>query len=229
MTRSVALCLVGLLFVGLVLAPAPVSAEAGQTALAAREPHVQTTRSVATFENCHFFLERPHLVTKPESAVKNAVTDGTWGEMSTVESTSQNGSDLLLPAFIFLVVVVLVGFVARQSGVPFRFRGDDTERTTGEVTGKAGADTESTLIPEEERIPDDDRVRTLLEDNDGRMKQVTIVDETDWSKSKVSMLLSKMEDEGNISKLRVGRENIISLAGHEPDAAGSPFDDEDWD
>ncbi|MFC7028007.1 helix-turn-helix transcriptional regulator [Halomicroarcula sp. GCM10025710] len=66
----------------------------------------------------------------------------------------------------------------------------------------------------------------LLEDNGGRMKQVDIVDTTDWSKSKVSMLLSDMEDEGDISKLRVGRENIISLSGHEPDATKSPFDDE---
>jgi predicted transcriptional regulator len=57
------------------------------------------------------------------------------------------------------------------------------------------------------------------------MHQVDIVDETDWSKSKVSMLLWDMEDEGTISKLRVGRENIVSLAGHEPDAAGSPFED----
>ena len=59
------------------------------------------------------------------------------------------------------------------------------------------------------------------------MKQVDIVEETDWSKSKVSMLLSDMEDDGEVSKLRVGRENIVSLTGHEPDAAGSPFDDEE--
>jgi uncharacterized membrane protein len=59
------------------------------------------------------------------------------------------------------------------------------------------------------------------------MKQVNIVEETGWSKSKVSMLLSDMEEEeGIISKLRVGRENVISLRGHEPDAAKSPFDDE---
>jgi len=58
------------------------------------------------------------------------------------------------------------------------------------------------------------------------MKQVDIVETTDWSKSKVSMLLSDMEEDGDISKLRVGRENIISLAGEEPDAAGSPFDEE---
>jgi len=66
----------------------------------------------------------------------------------------------------------------------------------------------------------------MLEERGGRMRQVQIVEETEWSKSKVSMLLSDMADEGEISKLRVGRENIISLDGEEPEAAGSPFDDE---
>jgi uncharacterized membrane protein len=81
-------------------------------------------------------------------------------------------------------------------------------------------------IADEEFISDEERVISLLESQGGRMKQVEIVDRTDWSKSKVSMLLSDMESEGQVSKLRVGRENIVSLAGHEPDAAGSPFDNE---
>jgi hypothetical protein len=81
-------------------------------------------------------------------------------------------------------------------------------------------------IAEGEFLSDEERVVALLESQGGRMKQVDIVDQTDWSKSKVSMLLSDMESEGTVSKLRVGRENIVSLAGHEPDAAGSPFDNE---
>jgi uncharacterized membrane protein len=59
------------------------------------------------------------------------------------------------------------------------------------------------------------------------MKQVDIVEETEWSKSKVSMLLSEMEEADQISKLRLGRENVISIAGEEPDAAGSPFEEGD--
>ncbi|MFC7007451.1 helix-turn-helix transcriptional regulator [Halalkalicoccus salilacus] len=53
----------------------------------------------------------------------------------------------------------------------------------------------------------------------GRMRQTRIVERTDWSKSKVSMLLSEMEADGALHKLRVGRENIISLPGAEPVAA----------
>ncbi|WP_254863139.1 helix-turn-helix transcriptional regulator [Halovivax gelatinilyticus] len=89
---------------------------------------------------------------------------------------------------------------------------------TPEASAELGADTV-------ELLSDEDRVRKLIEENGGRMKQVKIVDETDWSKSKVSMLLSEMEDDGTISKLRVGRENIISLHGFEPEAVRSSHDE----
>ena len=82
-------------------------------------------------------------------------------------------------------------------------------------------------VPDEAFLSDEDRVRKLLRENGGRTKQVRIVEETGWSKSKVSVLLSEMEEDGTISKLRVGRENVVSLDGHEPEAAKSPFDDED--
>lgn len=70
-------------------------------------------------------------------------------------------------------------------------------------------------------LTDEERVVDLLESNGGRIHQTRIVERTDWSKSKVSMLLSRMEDDGTIHKLRVGRENVISLPGSEPVAIRS--------
>lgn len=64
---------------------------------------------------------------------------------------------------------------------------------------------------EKELLTDEDRVVRILDENGGKMKQAEIVDETGWSKSKVSMLLSNMEEDGKISKLRLGRENVIEL------------------
>jgi hypothetical protein len=43
------------------------------------------------------------------------------------------------------------------------------------------------------------------------MRQADIVAETGWSDAKVSQLLSAMADEGRVEKLRLGRENLISL------------------
>lgn len=62
-----------------------------------------------------------------------------------------------------------------------------------------------------ELLSDEERVMRLLDENDGRMKQGSIVKETNWSHAKVSQLLSKMNDEGTVDKLRIGRENLISL------------------
>jgi hypothetical protein len=60
-------------------------------------------------------------------------------------------------------------------------------------------------------LSDEERVERLLERNDGRMRQADIVDATDWSNAKVSQLLSSMTEEGRVEKLRMGRENVISL------------------
>lgn len=60
-------------------------------------------------------------------------------------------------------------------------------------------------------LSDEERVVRLLRANDGRMKQATIVKETRWSNAKVSQLLSSMAEEGTIEKLRIGRENLITL------------------
>lgn len=146
-----------------------------------------------------------------------------------------NGSEFPMPILILGgAVVVLVGvgaaFTMRRGGLRAANGGTTTE-TAGDAgiqsTTRPGdeAAASASSVPEEELMTDEDRVVNLLEENGGRMKQVNIVEETGWSKSKVSMLLSEMDDEGEISKLRVGRENIISLAGHEPDAAGSPHED----
>jgi uncharacterized membrane protein len=140
-----------------------------------------------------------------------------------------------------LWIVGLVGLVAVGGAAAWYLRRRETvDETVGDSVSTAestasAADTAGTAgtsgttgaaVSDEELLTDEDRVVSMLEDNGGRMKQVNIVDETGWSKSKVSMLLSEMEEEGTISKLRVGRENVISLAGHEPDATRSPFDDE---
>jgi len=100
------------------------------------------------------------------------------------------------------------------------------ERPDTADPGGGQSGTTSTVEDEAEvvELTDEEVILDILKDNDGRMKQARIVDETGWSKSKVSMLLSEMEDDGDITKLRMGRENIISLSGNEPDAAGSPFD-----
>ena len=68
-------------------------------------------------------------------------------------------------------------------------------------------------------LSDEERVERLLDRNDGRMRQADIVSETGWSDAKVSQLLSSMAEEGRIEKLRLGRENLISLPDDADDDA----------
>ncbi|WP_276272042.1 helix-turn-helix transcriptional regulator [Haloarcula litorea] len=190
-----------------------------------------------------FVDQRPYVELRPRSAVETqSGGDGEAGQQSdgtSAEPTpgeSGDGSAWPLMAAALLIALGVVAAAAwRSSGAPSLsgLLGSDDGATaatdgTAEPASEAGAEqaTDEPAVPDEELLSDSDRVLSLLEENGGRMKQVDIVERTDWSKSKVSMLLSDMEDDGEISKLRVGRENIISIAGEEPDAAGSPFDEE---
>jgi hypothetical protein len=65
-------------------------------------------------------------------------------------------------------------------------------------------------------VEDDRLVVGMLTAAGGRVKQGEIVEHSDWSKAKVSRLLSRMADDDEITKIRLGRENLICLAGHEP-------------
>jgi len=65
----------------------------------------------------------------------------------------------------------------------------------------------------------------MLADNGGQMRQVDIVDQTEWSKSTVSRVLSSMAEEGRIVKIDVGRGNMITRPETVPDGALKPFDD----
>lgn len=134
-------------------------------------------------------------------------------------------------ALATLVVAVGVGVAVwyrRQTGIDADEAPDSGPPSTGPdrpASDEGADDSAPGPVPEDGLLTDEDRVVSLIRENGGRMKQVNIVEETGWSKSKVSMLLSDMEEEGTISKLRVGRENIISLEGFEPEATKSPFEE----
>lgn len=63
---------------------------------------------------------------------------------------------------------------------------------------------------------DRDRVLLLIERQGGRVRQRQIVEQVEWSKAKVSRLLSELEEEGVIRKVRLGRENLVCLESRYP-------------
>ena len=90
---------------------------------------------------------------------------------------------------------------------------DDPDEPAARGTANAEPEAAADDEPDLELLSDEERVEYLLERNGGRMKQADIVKETGWSNAKVSQLLSSMAEEGRVDKLRIGRENLISLPG----------------
>jgi uncharacterized membrane protein len=145
-------------------------------------------------------------------------------------------TEVLLGAVLVLVVAVAAAAVRMRGGDPTPAAGTDEPRdgagtsdgpgdgteSAGAAAGAGGAagaaatteDTEDDEV-DVELLSDEERVEHLLEQNGGRMKQANIVKETGWSDAKVSQLLSAMADEGRVNKLRLGRENLISLPDDE--------------
>jgi uncharacterized membrane protein len=99
-----------------------------------------------------------------------------------------------------------------------RERAEDVSAPAAGLDDPPDDDPDPAPIPEGEPegvdldlLSDEERIEHLLERSGGRMKQANIVRETGWSNAKVSQLLSAMDEDGQINKLRIGRENLISL------------------
>lgn len=124
-----------------------------------------------------------------------------------------------IDCMIALVVGLLGGMLAGMALTRARISDEPSEPSTQHSrhsrvpTRPIGpADSaERAFSDDDPALTDEERIVRLLASNGGRMKQSQIVDRTDWSKAKVSRLLSSMEDGEEITKLTVGRENIIFL------------------
>lgn len=100
-------------------------------------------------------------------------------------------------------------------------RGAGDGRGTGGAgagAGGGGGGAESPMVSsDEDPLSPEGRVLQILREKDGRVRQSEVVEMTDWSKAKVSRTLASMEDKGDISRTRIGRENVVTPPGEEPE------------
>ena len=64
---------------------------------------------------------------------------------------------------------------------------------------------------EEQFLTDHHRIIRLLTENDGKMWQRGLIEETGWSPSKMSRRLSEMEEKRRIIRKQIGREKLIAV------------------
>ncbi|WP_458187855.1 DUF7343 domain-containing protein [Haladaptatus sp. NG-WS-4] len=156
---------------------------------------------ISDYEEVHKWNSDPRNPNDPETSSSTTTTVGQ-------ETTPSDGISWMQLLLLALVGVGLVGGAV----LILRARTDDDPNPTAEPAETSEPDEPQPPEPpadDGEILTDEGRVLHLLHDNRGRMKQTDIVDETGWSKSKVSRLLSRMEDRGDINRLRVGRGNIV--------------------
>jgi hypothetical protein len=138
---------------------------------------------------------------------------------------SVSGGDVLLTLGVALFVVVgLVG----TGGLALRRRrgGDEApgdegapEETptagSGESTDDGTATTDEAESngsePPEELLSNEERVLALLDEAGGRIKQQDVVEETGWSETKTSEVVSDLRESDRIAVYRLGRNNVIAL------------------
>lgn len=97
---------------------------------------------------------------------------------------------------------------------------DDADRTDDRDTSsptKADVFLETGLLPEE-------YVLAEIDARGGRLQQREICRYTGWSDGCVSRLLSEMEAEGTIERVRLGNEKLVYLPGSRPEW-GPPSED----
>jgi len=173
-----------------------------------------TSANVAFSQNT-VDIEGPHTF-DPDDHIKITLEPSPFGGVSW---------ELLGAAVVVAAAIIGGAFLLRRRDVPTspaanggvdtEPAGQSTDPSTDSpsTTSSAEPAAEADAEPAEDLslLADDERVLRLLDDNGGRMRQAEIVAETKWSDAKVSQLLSSMAEDDQITKLRIGRENLISL------------------
>lgn len=174
---------------------------------------------------------------------------GRSGDLSSEASLLRTSSflELALLAVLFLLVGGLVAIRITEeladrdvelAALPTSFRSEtasesspadrETETNSSPTDDHERHSFEHYLSPEtpSELLSDEGEVVRLLVANQGRLRQHEIADETEWSKSKVSRICSRMDADGTIEKASVGRENVISLSDRSTDRPAQSADAE---
>lgn len=175
--------------------------------------------------------------TNPRNPDTDGDTLGDGTELMLGTDPNNSLTPILLASGIIALVLVGTAFVSRTRRGAIRWRRRDGsllplptfDRDTDEDAREHVDSTDREDVSRSSPDPGDDvsfgqidtdreTILRLLQENNGRLRQGQIVDQTDWSASKVSRVLSKMEEDKQVSKVTIGRENIVTIYGEEPNA-----------
>lgn len=102
-----------------------------------------------------------------------------------------------------LIGISLAGFKLRNWLQSVQQTQESTT-TVHETTGEQA-------VTETQPMTKEDEILTILQEHGGQMKQTDLVSESEWSKATVSRLLTSLEEQGYVEKVRIGRGNVVKL------------------
>ncbi len=153
-----------------------------------------------------FGKEEPELVLSPEVSpeVINQETLPTWS--------------IIIAALVVLLFGILLIFWKRRQNpkyknlAPESKDGTDMEMISDYTDEKSDTAALTSELTEEEYLGDEELIEKFLTKSGGQAFQTDIVKDIGFSKSKISIVLARMKEEGRIIKIKKGKENIIRLA-----------------
>ncbi|TKX68580.1 hypothetical protein [Halorubrum sp. SP9] len=96
---------------------------------------------------------------------------------------------------------------------------DGSERDGGDADGGESERGSAETPPvDSDLLSNEEQVLRLIESRGGRMKQKRVAEELDWTAAKTSQVVTGLRDEGDLDGFRLGRENVLSLPGYDPEA-----------
>jgi hypothetical protein len=192
----------------------PPAEYAVSSAPAATNQGVLRWEGLEEFEPGYLDVTYERLAKPTDSATPS---DGAPPDSPVLPPTGDRETLLLVGGLVGLGLLAVLAYLLarRDADEPGEDGGTPTGADGGAAVASTNGGTEATEAEPEPvdttLLSDEERVEHLLERNGGRMRQANIVKQTGWSNAKVSQLLSAMDEDDRVDKLRIGRENLISL------------------
>jgi uncharacterized membrane protein len=143
-----------------------------------------------------------------------------------VMSSAQFPRGVSVMALVAAVRRVLGRLVARlrRGESPVRGRGspvDAPAEASAEPAEPSGPADDSEALDQVGMTPEE-VVLELLEEQDDRLRQQRVVELTGWSEATTSRVLMQLEEEGTLTRIKVGREKVVCLSGQAPEPETRP-------
>lgn len=136
----------------------------------------------------------------------------------------ESGIGLLYPFAFVVIGVIPLALIGLHlvATLYWNRRDEESARAGDEERNQATDDVDRNSSLDAPIQSDESVILQRLEERDGSTRQGALAESTEWSASKVSRVLSRMEERDVIERYQLGREKIVCLPGRAPEFVRQP-------